>query len=210
METKVSAGSAVEGTVLPVKKIVKSKLKVSSVKPYHPSTADMVKAAIKELKDRKGSSLQAIKKYISTTYKTDGDKWSPFIKRYLKTALTSGAVVQTSGKGASGSFKLPVELSSTKAKGQIQRKKPVKKVGVVKKAAETPVALKKPLDKKPATLKRNTKATTAIKMRTISKAKKTVKGAIPRTKAPKPKKVIARKSRTIGRKYIGNNPQQQQ
>ena len=72
----------------------------------------MVKAAIKELKDRKGSSLQAIKKYIASTYKVDGEKFAPYIKKYLKTAVTSGAVIQTKGKGASGSFKLSVSKGS--------------------------------------------------------------------------------------------------
>ncbi|XP_076279171.1 histone H1-like [Lasioglossum baleicum] len=204
MEGKVSVGSAVEGAALPVKKIAKSKLKVRSTKPYHPSTANMVRAAIKALKDRKGSSLQAIKKYISTTYKVDGDKLSPFIKRYLKTALTSGAVVQTSGKGASGSFKLPIKASDAKAKGQSPRRKPVKKVDVAKMAAKKPVAVKKPLDTKPAALKRNAKASAAIKMRSavksISKAKKIVKRTTARTKAPKPRKMIVRKSGKIGRK----------
>ena len=37
-------------------------------KPTHPPTAQMLNAAIRHLKDRKGSSLQAIKKYIAATY----------------------------------------------------------------------------------------------------------------------------------------------
>jgi len=44
----------------------------------------VVTAAIKELKDRKGSSFQAIKKYIVSAYKLDGDKVAPFIKKYFK------------------------------------------------------------------------------------------------------------------------------
>jgi hypothetical protein len=66
----------------------------------------MVGNAIKSLKERGGSSLQAIRKYIATNYKIDPEKLSPFIKRYLKTAVASGELVQTKGKGASGSFKL--------------------------------------------------------------------------------------------------------
>ncbi|XP_046685055.1 histone H1-like [Homalodisca vitripennis] len=38
------------------------------VKPAHPPTSDMVNAAIKNLKERGGSSLQAIKKYIAATH----------------------------------------------------------------------------------------------------------------------------------------------
>ncbi|KFK23041.1 hypothetical protein AALP_AAs67754U000100, partial [Arabis alpina] len=75
-------------------------------KPAHPKTAEMVNSAIKSLKERGGSSLQAIKKYITANYKTDAEKLSPFIKKYIKGAVASGALVQTKGKGASGSFKL--------------------------------------------------------------------------------------------------------
>ena len=38
----------------------------------HPATSVMVKEAIENLKDRKGSSLIAIKKYLATNY-----KWIP-------------------------------------------------------------------------------------------------------------------------------------
>ena len=37
--------------------------------PTHPPTSSMVKAAIKALKERKGSSLPALKKYIAAEYK---------------------------------------------------------------------------------------------------------------------------------------------
>ncbi|KAL9872307.1 uncharacterized protein ACN427_014274 [Glossina fuscipes fuscipes] len=66
----------------------------------------MVDAAIKNLKERGGSSLLAIKKYINGTYKCDSQKLAPFIKKYLKSSVASGKLIQTKGKGASGSFKL--------------------------------------------------------------------------------------------------------
>jgi hypothetical protein len=50
--------------------------------------------------------LQAIKKYIAAIYRVDTEQLSPFIKEYLKTAVASGKLVQTSGKEASGSFRL--------------------------------------------------------------------------------------------------------
>jgi len=73
----------------------------------------MVANAIKSLKERGGSSLQAIKKYIAANYKVDSEKLSPFIKKYLKTAVASGELVQTKGKGASGSFKLAAAKTET-------------------------------------------------------------------------------------------------
>lgn len=72
----------------------------------HPPIADMVKAAIKELKERNGSSSQAIRKYIASHYKVDVERLQPFIRRFLKSATASGTLIQTKGKGAAGSFKL--------------------------------------------------------------------------------------------------------
>ncbi|KDQ84941.1 Histone H1 [Zootermopsis nevadensis] len=45
-------------------------------------------------------------KYIAANYKVDSEKLASFIKKYLKSAVASGELVQTKGKGASGSFKL--------------------------------------------------------------------------------------------------------
>ncbi|CAG9574385.1 unnamed protein product [Danaus chrysippus] len=88
--------------------------KKPKAKPTHPKTAEMVNNAIKELKERSGSSLQAIKKYIAAQYKVDTEKLAPFIRKYLKSAVESGALIQTKGKGASGSFKLESKSSAAK------------------------------------------------------------------------------------------------
>ena len=144
MEEKRNAGNtAVENTgsnVSPTKKTAKAKAaKPERTKASHPPTSEMVTAAIRELKDRKGSSLQAIKKYIATTYKVDIEKMAPFIKRYLKAAITSGAVVQTKGKGATGSFKLSVPAKGSEPK--------IAKVQKTAKAAE-PKKTRKSVEKK--------------------------------------------------------------
>ncbi|GBO09466.1 hypothetical protein AVEN_128883-1 [Araneus ventricosus] len=44
-------------------------------------------------------------KYIRE-YKVDIDRLTPFIRKYLKSAVAAGTLVQTKGKGANGSFKL--------------------------------------------------------------------------------------------------------
>lgn len=72
--------------------------------PNHPPTAVMVTTAITSLKEKGGSSFVAIKKYISSTYKVDSEKLAPFIKKFIKNAVTVGELVQTKGKGASGSI----------------------------------------------------------------------------------------------------------
>lgn len=97
-------------------------VKKAKAKPTHPKTSEMVNNAIKELKERSGSSLQAIKKYIAAQYKVDAEKLAPFIRKYLKSAVESGALIQTKGQGASGSFKLDKSKSSAGGKKKRDRK----------------------------------------------------------------------------------------
>ncbi|CAK1556062.1 unnamed protein product [Leptosia nina] len=80
-------------------------------KPTHPKTSDMVNTAIRELKERSGSSLQAIKKYVATNYSVDAERLAPLIRKYLKRAVAAGTLIQTKGKGASGSFKIDSKSS---------------------------------------------------------------------------------------------------
>merc|ERR1711944_287386 len=97
-------------------------------KPTHPPTAAMVMAAVKALKDAKGSSLPAIKKYIAANYKVDIVKLSPFIRKALVKLVTAKKLIQAKGKGASGSFKLNKAVKE-------EKKKPKKKAAKKPKAA---------------------------------------------------------------------------
>ena len=83
-----------------------SKVKKNS-SAAHPKTYDMVLSAVTTLKERKGSSLQAIKKFISAQYKIDSSKIAVYIRRALRKAVDDGSLIQTKGTGATGSFKLP-------------------------------------------------------------------------------------------------------
>ena len=141
-------------------------------KPNHPPTSEMVNNAIKGLKERGGSSLKAIKKYVAANYKVDAEKVAPFIKKYLKSAVASGSLVQTKGKGASGSFKLATSGG--------------------KQASESGAAAKK---KSPATKKKTTAATAAKKPKATT-AKKTASSPAKKATAAKPKK--AEKKTTEG------------
>ncbi|XP_056647422.1 histone H1-III-like [Diorhabda sublineata] len=109
--TATSASNSPQVSSSPINKKEK-KAKNPRTKPSHPPTSEMVNNAIKGLKERGGSSLQAIKKYIAAIYKVDAEKVAPFIKKYLKASVVSGSLVQTKGKGASGSFKLASATSS--------------------------------------------------------------------------------------------------
>jgi histone H1/5 len=106
----------------------------------HPTTSVMVKSAIKELKEKKGSSLPAIKKYLAANYKVDPAKLVPFIRKFLKAAVANGTVVQTKGTGASGHFKLPVAEVKPKKAAVVKKKKPV-----AKKVKAPPGAVKRKL-----------------------------------------------------------------
>ncbi|XP_043257091.1 histone H1B-like [Colletes gigas] len=216
MEDKAGSGNAAvesgeSNTPMLVKKPPKTKTRSQRVKSSHPPTSEMVTAAIKELKDRKGSSLQAIKKYISSTYKVDGEKFAPFIKKYLKSAVTAGTVVQTKGKGASGSFKLSTgkpETSKTKKEIRSPRKVEPKKAQSVEKktvAKKTAASVKKspakkPAEKKAVAVKKTaakaaaTKAKAATEAKSMSKSRKTAKAPAAKTRTPKPKKAAASKS----------------
>lgn len=118
------------------KKAKSAKPKKPKTTPQHPKVAEMVNTAISTLKERKGSSLQAIKKYIASEYKVDVQKISPFINKYLKNSVESGILIQTKGKGASGSFKMASQTKETaKPKSAAPKAKKAAKPKIPKKAS---------------------------------------------------------------------------
>lgn len=131
----------------------------------HPKYIDMIKAAIVALKDRNGSSRQAIIKYIQGNYKV-GDSCNTHVRLALKKGVTSGDLIQAKGTGASGRFKVPKKADPPK-----------------KKPATKKPAAKKPAAKKPAAKKSTPKKKTAAKKST---PKKTKKPAAKKTSAKKP------------------------
>lgn len=116
----------------------------------HPPVQQMVREAIVTLKERNGSSLQAIKKYISAKYVPDVERIAPFIRKHLRTAVGKGQLIQSKGKGASGSFKL--KKAAEKKEGATKPKKVVKKktagAAKPKKAAGSPKKAKAAKPKK--------------------------------------------------------------
>merc|ERR1712223_1083179 len=131
--------------------------KKPKAKPTHPPTSAMIAAAIKALKERNGSSLAAIKKYIAATYKVDVVKLAPFIRKALKKGVEAKKLIKVKA-----SYKLAKEEKKPKAKKPKAKK--VKKSP--KKAAKKPAAKKaktpkkaaKPAAKKPAAKKTPKKA----------------------------------------------------
>ncbi|XP_029714984.2 histone H1 [Aedes albopictus] len=202
-ETAVEVAAVTPVLVTPSKTPKKSKAAMASRivkklnKPStHPPVKEMVMAAIMHLKERKGSSLQAVKKYIGTNYECDVLRLNTFILKALKSGVEKGTLIQTKGTGASGSFKLkdkkaPVEKKPNKAVGE--KKKAVKKVADEKK-------VKKSVSKK-ATGEKKTKGAKAAKVtsKTGTVAKK---AAASKQKATKPSKVAAKKPKTPKPKKI--------
>merc|ERR1712088_1138531 len=150
-----------------------AKAKKPAKKAEHPPSAVMVLAAVKALKESKGSSLAAIKNYIAANNKVDIVKISPFIRKAVKKLVADKKIAQTKGVGASGRFKA-VKAEKPKAKKPAAKKSPkkaakkaktpkksaakkVKKAKTPKKAAKKPVA-KKAAAKKPAAKKTPKKA----------------------------------------------------
>ena len=132
----------------------------------HPKYTDMVKAAVTALKERNGTSRQAIEKYIKANYKV-GHNCGSHLKLALKRMSEKATLIHTKGVGASGSFKLNKAIKEEKPK-----KKPVVKKPVVKKPVVKKPVVKKPVDKKPvkkpATKKPATKKPTTPKKATKS------------------------------------------
>ena len=163
------------------------KKKAAPKKPAdHPKYSDMISAAIAALKERTGSSRQAIVKYIVANYKVS-ESAGTHVKLALKRGVASGQLKQVKGAGASGSFK-NVEKAKPKPKKPAAKKpaakkakkpaakKPAAKKATPKKAKKpaakkaTPKKAKKPAAKKPA--KKAAAKKPAKKTKTPKKAKK--------------------------------------
>merc|ERR1712223_154313 len=104
-----------------------AKAKKPAKKAEHPPSAVMVLAAVKALKETKGSSLAAIKKYIAANYKVDVAKISPFIRKAIKKLVEGKKLNQVKGVGASGRFKAVKEEKPKKAKKPKAKKPKAKK-----------------------------------------------------------------------------------
>merc|ERR1712111_267901 len=168
--------------------------KKPKAKPTHPPTSAMIAAAIKALKERNGSSLAAIKKYIAATYKVDVVKLAPFIRKALKKGVEAKKLVKVEA-----SYKLAKEEKKPKAKKPkakkpkakkaakkpAAKKSPKKKAAAKKPKATPKKAAKKPAAKKPAAKKTPKKAPAAKKAKATPK--KAAKKPAAKKAAPKKK-----------------------
>ena len=198
MSTTEVAAPAGDSAPAAVKVSKRSSGKTASTKKAeHPTYREMISCALGAMKERKGTSRQKIQKYIVDTYKLDLSASNSHLKRALTSGVEKGAFLQTTGKGASGSFKLaktvpmisagPKRKKAKKpaAKKAAAKKRPVKK-SAAKKATKKTAAKKRPVKKsakKPAVSKR-----AASKKKVTKKKKKPAAKKAPSKKASTKKK----------------------
>ena len=140
LPTHPTATMAEAAPASPAKKAPKK----PAVKPEHPPYAVMISAAIKALKERGGSSRQAILKYILANNKVaDAAKAQVRVKLAIRKMLAAKTILPVKG-----SFKLPKEEKVAKPKKKAVKKPAAKKAK--KPAAKKPAAKKA---KKPAAKK---------------------------------------------------------
>jgi hypothetical protein len=149
--------------------------------PAKKSYFDMAKEAIGALKERTGSSSQAIKAYIASKYPACNFQ-QHLLRAALKKATTAGKFVMV---------KASYKLSAVEKKPP--KKKVVKKV-VAKKPAAKKAAPKKAAAKKAAPKKAGAKKAAAPKKAAAKKAAPKKAGAKPAKKAAAPKKAAAKKA----------------
>merc|ERR1712096_283604 len=114
----------------------------------HPTWEVMTITAVTALKTRKGVSAQAMRKYLEANYKVK-DGFKTHFKAALKKLVADGTVVQMSGVGASGSFKLGKVVVPKNVKKPAPKKVAPKKKAAAKNPAKK-AATKKSAAKKPA------------------------------------------------------------
>merc|ERR1719219_723323 len=186
--------------------------KKPSVKAEHPTYFEMTVAAITAMKDRRGSSRQAIQKYILENYKVDAVKMIVRLRLSLRNNLAKGKLryARETGKGSSCYKLVPKEKEVKKS---VVKKVAKKTVGTKKAAAKKEKEVKKPGvkkignkvdDKKKAAAKKTTDKVVPkdpkkalAKTKTKASAEKSVKKAIAKKsplKKPVPKKSATKKT----------------
>ncbi|XP_014842991.1 PREDICTED: protein B4-like isoform X1 [Poecilia mexicana] len=165
---------------------------VAARKPAtHPSTAVMVREALKALDSRKGVSSQAIQNYIKQKYSTvEPVRLKHLVRRILKNGLLNGTLVRpvnaTVTTGALGKFRLAPKVKEVKLKSE-NTDPNVQKPKAGAKKTQTEDSKKKPTNEKAKSTK-NPKPPKATKDEAAAPSK------VPPAKKPKAKKVEAKGS----------------
>ncbi|KAF7715637.1 Uncharacterized protein PECH_002478 [Penicillium ucsense] len=165
---------------MPPKKATSATAAPKKAAPAHPSYRDMIKDAIVNLKERNGSSRQAIKKYVSSNNKINVASQATFDAQFnkaIKAGVEKGEFTQP--KGPSG----PVKLAKKEPAPKAAKKEPAaKKATTAKKPAAAKAAA---TTKKAAAPKKTAAKATSTTKTTTAAAKKA--STTKKTAAAKPK-----------------------
>lgn len=164
--------------------------------PNHPSYNEMVKQGLVQLKQRGGSSRKALLKYIMDNFQVGKDEKvvNTHLKMALKSGVKNGALKQTKGTGAAGSFRL----------GDGEKKKP-SRAAVGKKKTASP-------SDKPAATKKAEKSKTESPAKKLSMKKTSSKTASKKSSSPakRPAKVAdkpaKRQQKASAEKKVAKKP----
>lgn len=207
------AGSEAKAAKSPTKKKAAGS-KNAAKKPVldHPKYSEMVKAALTNLKERGGSSRQAVLKYIVKNFKvgTDENVVNTHLKMALRAGVKNASLKQSKGSGATGSFRLGEEAKKkakkpAAAKPAKAKKSPAKAVKKPAKVAKSS-SPKKPIAKKAVAATKKPKAAAKPAAAKKTKADKPKKAVAPKKASPKkttaaaPKKSPAKKVKTAATK----------
>ncbi|XP_067909685.1 histone H1-like [Heterodontus francisci] len=202
MTVTAAAETAPPAAVAQVKTPMKKKVAPRN-KSAGPTLSEKILKIVADCTDRRGTSLPAIKKALGRSG-VDVGKFRTQIKQSIRRNVNKGSLVQSSGTGASGSFKIPKKgtkgnvgrkVMSGAAKKTLVKKAAGKKLTAEKSAAKK-LPVKKLAAKKSAAKKAAGKKVTSKKAAT-RKRSPGKKAALP-NKSP-PKKSKKHKSATGGK-----------
>ncbi|XP_045159312.2 histone H1-delta-like [Mercenaria mercenaria] len=168
-----------------------NKKQKKTVSDLHPKYSQMINEAIASLKERNGSSRQAILKYIMANYNVLPDEKlvNNHIKMSLRAGIKSGKLKQMKGSGACGSYKLGEKVTEKQSKP-----KAVKSASPAKKASLTKVKKPKAASKKTKSPAKKSSGGKASPKTTPQKAKSSPKKTTKKTKSPKKTKAKKEKA----------------
>ncbi|XP_060712960.1 histone H1-like, partial [Hemiscyllium ocellatum] len=141
----------------PIKaKAPKKKVTAPRKRTPGPGLGELILNVVGDIKDRKGTSLSAVKKALERRG-IDVEKRKVQIKMSIRRCLANGSLVLVKGQGVSGSFKLPKNAvkakagkkagTSAAAKKPAVKKSPAKKATAKKSQAKKATAKKSPIKK---------------------------------------------------------------
>ncbi|VDO20721.1 unnamed protein product [Haemonchus placei] len=177
MQGMLDASGPFPSAGMPLHKLSEKKKKILDKKnpipgPHHPTYLTMIKGAVLALNESKGASKPAILKYLAQHYQLGENlpKINSHLCMALRKALREGNIEQTTGHGASGSFKMS-PTTSKKIRPKIAKRKAAKSAlpkikRVIKKRAVVAKTVKPKVVRKPI---KKPKVKKAIKKKVIKK-----------------------------------------